>query len=780
VHGPANCQSTDPQVSFEISSPNVDAAPCRLSVSVDWGDGSPIQNVTVSGAHAPTFVEPIADHTYRSPGVYTVRDSGSVLSGPLGCVFVGKSYRFTLEKASACASVTFIGVPGAGEAASPDDQQLGGELDAVERRLAAELRPGGLGVRVTAVTYATASSAALELSSAEQLLLRRGTTGLAEAVGLWKERQLAAFLAGIPAAAGVAVADVHSAVLACPSSRIVLAGYSQGAMAIHLAELRIASGDRALLAHVAGTILLADGYRVPNTGAAERLGSAPRAGQGVGPALHELGAHDDVPLPASTVDVCNRGDALCDFSERRTLPGLSAAIKVDTSYGDGPLADLAAGWIGHLILPGPGSPAPQSPPSGAAAPPAVPSPPVVPARATTTTVACLPASVQTGSATTCTATVTDAAAGAAGTPTGAASFTSSPTTGAFGGASACTLSAASAGTASCDVTFTPTAIGTYAVAASYHGDGQDEPSSASSSSALRAYGPLTHFTTSLPAAVYAGAPATVTVYAEDAADDVIAGYDGSAVIWSDTSGDVPVGTALHAFVDGVSSGNEMTVADPARSDQITVTDGTITSVGAVFTVYGPLTHFAVGLPAAAYAGAPIAVEVYAEDAADDVIAGYDSSTVTWSDTSGDVPDGTALNAFVDGVSSGDTTTVVSPTRSDQITVTDGAVTSVSVVFTVYGPLTHFVIGVRVPVEAGTPVTVTVYAEDAAGDVIADYDSGTVTWSDTSGDVPPGTALNAFVDGVSSGNTTTVASPTASDTITVTDGTIASSVTVSVA
>jgi hypothetical protein len=101
---------------------------------------------------------------------------------------------------------------------------------------------------------------------------------------------------------------------------------------------------------------------------------------------------------------------------------------------------------------------------------------------TSPTVACSPTSVATGSAATCTATVTDTASSGPITPTGTVSFTALPTTGSFGSSGSCTLAATSTtGTASCQLTFTPSAAGGYTITGSYGGDGAHATSEATKS-----------------------------------------------------------------------------------------------------------------------------------------------------------------------------------------------------------------------------------------------------------------------------------------------------------
>jgi streptogramin lyase len=89
---------------------------------------------------------------------------------------------------------------------------------------------------------------------------------------------------------------------------------------------------------------------------------------------------------------------------------------------------------------------------------------------TATAVACVPTTTAVGHATTCTAAVTDVSG--AVPPTGVVSFATVGIAGAFGPASTCALGGAG-GSASCSVTFTPTALGSGSttITAAYTGDG---------------------------------------------------------------------------------------------------------------------------------------------------------------------------------------------------------------------------------------------------------------------------------------------------------------------
>jgi large repetitive protein len=89
---------------------------------------------------------------------------------------------------------------------------------------------------------------------------------------------------------------------------------------------------------------------------------------------------------------------------------------------------------------------------------------------TETTLLCVPGSVDLGHDTHCTATVRDTAPSGATTPTGTVEFTSNGA-GTFG-AGSCTLNPGAGNQASCEVTYTPTAVGSgsHEIAADYRGD----------------------------------------------------------------------------------------------------------------------------------------------------------------------------------------------------------------------------------------------------------------------------------------------------------------------
>ena len=130
----------------------------------------------------------------------------------------------------------------------------------------------------------------------------------------------------------------------CPATKVVLAGYSQGAMVIHR-NLEDLADDP----HVAAALLIADGDRLPadttiNLGSTALL---PGLGKGVAQEHSFLASAPTSPLPpaigARTVSVCDVGDPVCDYDPDTTTDATSpAALAIHTSYA--PAVSGAHAW----------------------------------------------------------------------------------------------------------------------------------------------------------------------------------------------------------------------------------------------------------------------------------------------------------------------------------------------------------------------------------------------------------------------------------------------------
>ena len=160
------------------------------------------------------------------------------------------------------------------------------------------------------------------------------------------------FLSGIDAGANavykalVARANPASATY-CPHERIVLAGYSQGAMVVHRVLTTLAKHKlNGILNRIDGVALIADGDRGENAAGCCRglPEAAGKKGVGIASAL-QLANEGDVPKESQsvTVNVCTKNDLVCDFHLPYSLVNYSSATQIHTSYvGRTALLDAAA------------------------------------------------------------------------------------------------------------------------------------------------------------------------------------------------------------------------------------------------------------------------------------------------------------------------------------------------------------------------------------------------------------------------------------------------------
>jgi hypothetical protein len=164
----------------------------------------------------------------------------------------------------------------------------------------------------------------------------------------------------------------------CPTSKVVLAGYSQGAMVVHRNLQALAASP-----NLAAVLLVADGDRRPedptfNLGTASGI---PERGKGVAqdwPILAHAPAALDPAIGARTISVCNLNDEVCDYNEDAddSKAAYARRVAIHTSYGVSQTQGLD--WTAPLyFLLGPAPTAPQGPLPG----------PVPDARAITSTTA---------------------------------------------------------------------------------------------------------------------------------------------------------------------------------------------------------------------------------------------------------------------------------------------------------------------------------------------------------------------------------------------------------
>ncbi|MCX2929386.1 cutinase family protein [Mycobacterium sp. CVI_P3] len=121
----------------------------------------------------------------------------------------------------------------------------------------------------------------------------------------------------------------------CPASKVILAGYSQGAMIVHRNLYDLADDPQ-----LAAALLIADGDRLPVDTTIKLGSTAVTAGRGEGVAQEHsfLASTNTATLPPSigvrTISVCDVGDPVCDYDPDAKVS--DAAIAIHTSYAPAP------------------------------------------------------------------------------------------------------------------------------------------------------------------------------------------------------------------------------------------------------------------------------------------------------------------------------------------------------------------------------------------------------------------------------------------------------------
>ena len=270
--------------------------------------------------------------------------------------------------APTCADALVLALVGSGQPVKgPTDLSVSPQLRVIYDAASAAVGPGHtLAVRVVAYPAESVS------------VLFAGVTVLNAVTRL--RDNIHVYLAGEKQGVAALRNDIAAARAACPSMKLALIGYSQGAMVVHEVLNELAGAAAADRDAVVGAVLLADPERLPHAAPAE-LGTVGADTHGVCETVHHLVsctspaplADVRAPFDRRTVSVCDRGDAVCDTSElvgelvrHPTVSGakevLQAGMTVHHVYADRPETAAAGTWLGQRIVDGD-----SAPPSGGAA-----------------------------------------------------------------------------------------------------------------------------------------------------------------------------------------------------------------------------------------------------------------------------------------------------------------------------------------------------------------------------------------------------------------------------
>lgn len=257
--------------------------------------------------------------------------------------FVGLSLG-TASAQAACPDVHWIGAAGSGERTPVEVAQNDGMGRVVYQslqELSSQVAQDGRTMTAEAVQYPAVEAPGEDGGAGEWL----------------------GFIGSVDAGAAALGKQYEGFVQRCPASKVVLAGYSQGAMVVHRNLHALEASP-----NLAAVLLVADGDRLPedptlNLGTASGI---PERGKGAAQDWPIL-AHAPSPLTpamgARTISVCDLGDAVCDYNpdDDDSSVAYARGVAIHTSYARSAGLDWTAPL--HFLLGGPdaGAPAPQTP-----------------------------------------------------------------------------------------------------------------------------------------------------------------------------------------------------------------------------------------------------------------------------------------------------------------------------------------------------------------------------------------------------------------------------------
>lgn len=255
-----------------------------------------------------------------------------------------------------------------------------------------------------------------------------------------------------------------------------------------------------------------------------------------------------------------------------------------------------------------------------------------------------------------------------------------------------------------------------------------------------------HFVITSIGTQVAGQSFTITIRAEDAANNLVTSFTGTATIADLTSSITPKTTT--SFTAGQWSGS-MTITKSRAANTISVTSGGKAGTSNAFDVNpAALDHFRVAtISSPQIAGQAIPLIIYAEDVYDNRVTTY-ANPVNLSDNTGTITP-TSSGNFSSGQWSGNATITKSVT--DNILYVNGSGKSgQSNGFNVIAAsLHHFVLETITTQSAGQPFAITITAQDNYSNTATQF-TGKVNISDKTNTISPNASGN-FIGGRWSGN-----------------------------
>lgn len=259
---------------------------------------------------------------------------GALLVGRLTAADAARLDTTRLAATPSCADVLLVLVPGDGEGAGSTPVSAGPTVGRFRDTYLRQAQVAGRTVDTRVVSYRTRSLATLRPANPSAPANRSITGGMARYWGT-----------GITQARDLTLSLLNQMASSCPDQSIVLAGYGQGAGALHRVLRSLGGG--AISRRVIGAAIFSDPDRTRSTRAV-KLGRPAASGTALGimPATRSYYA-GDVPLLNTyprVLSVCRSLDVVCDYRGQAARTGIAIAgsyLRYNSDQIDRAAGDLA-------------------------------------------------------------------------------------------------------------------------------------------------------------------------------------------------------------------------------------------------------------------------------------------------------------------------------------------------------------------------------------------------------------------------------------------------------
>jgi len=266
--------------------------------------------------------------------------AAGLIAIPTSASAVGPFPDYTPPRTTAmthCPSVAVVGFRGSGEAFDDGNLGLGGPINAMTAELRRKLP--GVSIGTSAVSYpAVPWLIPFKLNSLWALYASASYTAAAVSANVLGNR----YADSVATGANDGSSDITHLAVRCPTTKIVVSGYSQGGQALRAALRKL---NNTAASHVSAIVFFGDAGFIPQEPGVSVIGDPQRQGKGIG--VLNLG---NAPLGSRfagrVLSDCKDTDPICQASYSNLY-----TIGVHLTYGSSSDAFLVASWLKGTLYP---------------------------------------------------------------------------------------------------------------------------------------------------------------------------------------------------------------------------------------------------------------------------------------------------------------------------------------------------------------------------------------------------------------------------------------------